>query len=208
MRLGVLLLCSVAILALSGISSAAHGAVPTLRCAAAPCQYRIEGGGFYLRLHQLKIGCQATRGVGEMSSSATGTATISFSGCREEMTPFTFGCVNGGGPLGTIETNRLSTSVYEEGGKRELQFGGMRLDFVCGGFGKALHLEGFLAGEIGPRACDVAVHRFPMPTELIAHGREGTGANYDVYVDGYGDEQYEFSPPWRLEFEGSARFDC
>lgn len=207
MRVKVLLSCSLAILLLSGFNSAAHGAVPRLQCTKAPCHYRIEGGSFYLRLLQLKIGCQVTRGVGEMSTSV-GTTAIRFSGCREEVTPFTFGCINAGGPLGTIETNALSTTTYEEGRNRGLQFGGLEMSFVCGGLAKALHIEGYLIGEIDPRACDVEERRFPIRMELIGHGREGTGSNYDVFVDGYGNEQYEFSPPWNLEFDGAAGFSC
>jgi hypothetical protein len=207
MRLLIILFCSVALLLL-GSDSPAHGAAPKVLCSEAPCQYRMQGGNFYLRLFPFKIACRAASGVGSMNSTATGMTTISFSGCRERVTPFAFGCVNAGGPLGTIETNELSTTSYEEGSSRGLQFGGLYLSFVCGGLEQALHIEGFFTGDIDPQSCDETARRFPMRVELIGHGREGSDPNYDVYVDGYGGEQYEFTPRWPLAFEHSVKFVC
>jgi hypothetical protein len=207
MRLLIILFCSAALLLL-GSNSPAHGAAPKVLCSEAPCRYRMQGGNFYLRLFPFKIACRAASGVGSMNSSATGMTTISFSGCREQVTPFAFGCVNAGGSLGTIETNELSTISYEEGKSRGLQFGGVFLSFVCGGLERALHIEGFFTGDIDRRSCDETARRFPLRMELIGHGREGSNPNYDVYVDGYGGEEYEFTPPWSLAFEDPARFAC
>ena len=208
MRVLTVLLCSMSLVVLAGSDSAARAAAPKVLCSQSSCQYRMQGGNFYLRLYPFKIACRAAGGVGQMDSSVTGTTTISFSGCREEVTPFTFGCVNAGVPLGTIETNELSTTSYEGGRSRGLQFSGLYLSFVCGGLEQALHIEGFFTGDIGPRSCDETARRFPLRMELIGHGREGSAPNYDVFVDGYGGEEYEFTPRWSLTFKSPARFAC
>jgi hypothetical protein len=67
------------------------------------------------------------------------------------------------------------------------------ISFVYGGLEQALHIEGFFTEDIDSRACDETDGGSP-PDGMIGHGREGFNPNYDVYVDGYEGERYEFTP--------------
>ncbi|HSS41941.1 MAG TPA: hypothetical protein VLK37_05240 [Solirubrobacterales bacterium] len=71
-----------------------------------------------------------------------------------------------------------------------------------------MRIEGFLVGEIDPEQCRATTQRYALHTTLYAHGKEEGTPYYDVYIDGYGGEQYEFESGWQLAFDRAGRLRC
>ncbi|HSS43099.1 MAG TPA: hypothetical protein VLK37_11200 [Solirubrobacterales bacterium] len=147
-------------------------------------------------------------GSGKFQSEDSGMMRIAFHGCREEMTPFGFSCFGGKGSGGVLKTNLMGVTTISEARTRSILMSGIQLFFACGGL-RRVHVEGFFTSAIEPRACGTTSRHFTLHTRLIAHGREGEDQpNYDVYIDGFGGEEYDFEKPWRLKFDGDARLRC
>jgi len=203
----ILLLSAMMLLLAFGLP-AMVSAAPGVQCAEAPCSFAVSGGrAFDLRLRELEIRCHKAAGSGKFRTENLGMTRIGFVGCREQETPFAFSCLGRPGSSNTIGTNALGSSTLEEDGIHGLLLSGARFSFVCGGF-RRVHVEGFFVAKLNPQQCHVTGRRYPVRMELIAHGAEGAGATYDVFIDGYGGEQYEFDTSWQLKFKREATIRC
>jgi len=194
---------------LSGTGGVAQARMaPRLSCGDSACRVEVNGGGFHLRLRGIEIRCRSMTGRGRFESEESGAIRIGFRGCREEMTPFRFSCF-GEKPSGAVlETNSMGATTLSEAGTQGILMSGTQLFFACGGLSR-VHVEGFFTSEIARRQCGSTTRQLILHTKLIAHGREGENqSNYDVYIDGFGGEEYDFDRPWRMGFDHEVRLRC
>jgi hypothetical protein len=209
MRAKAALVCVALLVSLSGTGGVARASqAPRVSCGDGACRVDVSGGGFKLRLRGIELRCRLVTGSGRFESEDTGTMRIGFGGCREEMTPFRFSCF-GEKPTGEVlETNPMGVITISEVGTRGILMSGTQLFFACGGL-RRVHVEGFFTSEISSRECGSTTRHLALHTKLIAHGREGENQpNYDVYIDGFGGEEYDFDRPWFLRFGRGVVLSC
>ncbi|HEX3042778.1 MAG TPA: hypothetical protein VHP56_11885 [Solirubrobacterales bacterium] len=197
------------LISLSGSGGVAQASLsPRLSCGDSACRVAVSGGGFKLRLRGIELRCRSVRGGGRFESEDTGTMRIGFGGCREEMTPFKFSCFGEKPPGAVLDTNPMGVTTLSEGGTPGILMSGTQLFFACGGLSR-VHVEGFFTSAISRGQCGATTRHLTLHTKLIAHGREGENQpNYDVYIDGFGGEEYDFDRPWRLRFGHEVRLRC
>jgi hypothetical protein len=161
-----------------------------------------------MRLRGIELRCRSVTGSGRFESEGSGMIRIGIRGCREEMTPFRFSCLGPKAPGGALETNSMGVTTINEVGTRGILMSGTQLFFACGGLSR-VHVEGFFTSEFSSRECGATTRHLTLHTKLIAHGRESEGQpNYDVYIDGFGGEEYDFEKPWQLRFDRDVRLMC
>lgn len=209
MRARAALLCLALMVILFGTRWVAQASMaPRLSCGDSACPVEMSGGEFQLRLRGIDLRCRSVTGGGRFESDDFGMMRIAFRGCREEMTPFGFSCFGREASGSVLETNPMGVTMISEVGTRGFLMSGTQLFFACGGL-RRVHVEGFFTSEISPRACGSTKRRLTLHTKLIAHGREGEDQpNYDVYIDGFGGEEYDFEGPWQLRFDREVRLRC
>jgi hypothetical protein len=154
--------------------------------------------------------CESVTGWGHFGSETYGVTRIGFHGCREQVTPFEMSCSEVGSSGGAIKTNAMTSSTVIEGGAPHLLLNSAESSFICGG-GRVVRIEGFFIGEMVSDVCGGTTRDYGLHMEFIAHGHEGSlvgAANFDVYIDGYGDQDYEFETPWSLKFDRAATLIC
>lgn len=202
-------MCVALLASLSGPGGVAGASMsPRLSCGDSACRVAVSGGEFKLRLRGIELRCRSVTGSGRFESEDSGTMRVGFRGCREEMTPFNFTCFDENPSGAVLETNSMGVTTISEVGTRGILMSGTQLFLACGGLSR-VHIEGFFTSEISPHACGSTTRHLTLHAKLIAHGRESEDQpNYDVYIDGFGGEEYDFDRPWRLRFDHDVRLRC
>jgi len=178
----------------------AAGAAPEVECRKVTCPFELEGGALELRFGRSEIGCRSLDGYGDLRAGSSGLTTLRLRGCRERITPFHFSCTGGAGSGRVVESNAMETSISgARGDTAELRLSNLWLTLLCGGFLR-VGIEGFWVGRLRELACGGRAADQPLRVKLLAHGREGTAAAWDVYLDARVDT-YRVRSPWRVTFE-------
>lgn len=186
-------------------SSAAIGLVgPSLHCERQPCSYALASGAFSLEYGEDSIGCEQIRGTGRFTTATTSQVRLTMSDCREEDTPFRFSCVGARSTDPSIRSKELATHLMTAEELPEMLVDGFEMALTCGG-GERSVLKGFFRVRIPPQACDLRARVFALPTELVAHGGDGPGEFFDIFVDG---KDLQFDEEWQLIFSGKASISC
>jgi len=94
-----------------------------------------------------------------------------------------------------------------KGSKKEprIEFGYNRLSMECA-FLK-LVVEGYWVGHLVWQGCNARTTGYDMLPTLYAHGQEGSGDAWDVYVDEKVNT-YKISPPWKVRFNQAVTANC
>lgn len=180
---------------------------PALRCDQMPCRYSVSGGSFLLESAGFSFRCLGVVGAGRFQSSTIGWISLGFSNCHEQSTPFHFSCLGLEQPFTTVRTNEMGTSPLEEEGIQGYLLSGVVVRMRCGA-SPQLTLEGFFDAGISKEECNRDTDRFSVHMKLIGHGRQGSGPNYDLFIDGYEGEDYDFTSPWYFRFAHPVVIDC
>jgi hypothetical protein len=93
-----------------------------------------------------------------------------------------------------------------DNGAPEIRFSNFRLSLVCGDLLK-FRLEGFWEGKIDLHHCDRRTVEQRLRMILYAHGKEGSGGLWDVYVDDEVD-RYDLDAPWQMRFQREVGVIC
>jgi hypothetical protein len=199
---------AIAALLWASCENAVAGDRPAVPCATATCPFRLKGGALELRFEEGDIRCRSVGGQGSLQSiSGRGITILAFNDCREHVTPFHFSCTDQPGSTPRVTSNRLET--YVKAGSTDGQvvvFGNFRLGLRCGGF-LEFAVEGYWQGQAIPRrGCQGASIVGPLAMILYAHGREGSGAFFDVFVDPQSNT-YRVENPWQLVPLGASSVD-
>jgi hypothetical protein len=184
-------LAALAFTALPAVSSAQEYLVDCET--GAQCEGTIAGGaGVLSNTTNETVSCTSVHGIAKATSgSATGSFELTFTGCRETVTFFKFGCNSAGAASQTIKTGALVShmvNLSETGGTVPgILVTNSNVTFECAGFSKKT-VTGNVLGTIeneGNVACDTT---FDAQTKAdftqTSHGQQThkkyTGKEYDL----------------------------
>jgi len=160
------------LLAAGALSALAFAALPALASAGeyeahcigfATCTGTVAGGAAELETDGGEvITCSSVGGnTSFTTTSTTGTANLTFTGCREHITFFTFQCNSSGLANGTIHVNNLTyhlVNLEHSGTVPGVKFTDVSVTFECTGFAKRT-VTGSVVGALEAPAnfCNKAV---------------------------------------------------
>jgi hypothetical protein len=157
----------------------------------ATCEATIVGGAVALSGTTAEtLSCTSVSGSAALTSgTSTGTANMTFHGCRETVTLFKFFCSGVGQPSGTIATGSLPFHLIylEEAqtGKKGALFTNVSMTFACSGFSNKT-LTGSHIGLLTNPNCGGFSPSHTLKFTHTSHGQQdfkqitGTGAIFDL----------------------------
>jgi hypothetical protein len=164
-------------LAIAILPAAASAGEFTTDCeVGASCAYSVQSTGAIVFAGETgeTTSCTSLTGAGTLTSgSSTGSVQLTFHGCKELATPFTFACTTPGQSSGTVKSNVMVThNVYIEPNKTTP--GGLvansLLTFSCGGVNR--RFTGNVLGHIENPACNTFQSHHTIVFEKLIEGRQ------------------------------------
>jgi hypothetical protein len=185
-------------LALTALPSVASAGEPTLHCTSLPCTYTVAGGVFeFSTTGGSTIKCTSVTGTGNQTalSGTTGSVTLTFHECREQVTGFGFSCTGKEQPARTIKTNSLVThnifiepKVQVPNGTPGVLWTNTNLTYTCAGFQNFTD-TGAVIGHTENPQCNTATKTYKLEFAVVGHGHQKfttvttTGLPFDMAVN-------------------------
>jgi hypothetical protein len=168
-------------LALTALPSVASAGEPTLHCTSLPCTYTVAGGVAELSTvggNTVKCTSVTGNGTSTVLSGTTGTVTLTFHECREQVTGFGFSCTGKEQPTRTIKTNSMVTHNVLLAEKAKVANGtpgvlvtGANVTFTCAGF-QSFTVTGNVLGHFENPQCNTPTKTYNLEFAVTAHGQQ------------------------------------
>jgi hypothetical protein len=155
------------------------------------CSAPVSGGAAVLsNTSNETISCTATSGsVGQVSGTSTGTAALTFTGCKETVSIFKFQCHSPGAEAGKLVTNALTShlvNLEEAATVPGVLLTGVNMTTECSGALGKWTVTGSLLGKIEEPSCESFASSHKIEFTQVSEGHQtfkqasGTGTVYDL----------------------------